>query len=341
MIERLTIEGFQAHKRLELALGPITTVVGPTDAGKSAVLRSLRWLSLNRPAGLAHIMRGRKRAKISAVVDGHSISRSRSPSKNRYSLDGRKFQAFGNDVPKEVQEVLLLDDVNFQDQHDPPFWLSLPAGEVARRLNEVVDLSVIDRALGNLAGAARKAKDEKAVVKKRLAAARAGRDELSWTRRCGKHLAEVELLRSQLVEVAGKRSDLELAARNAREAEASRKDAVEAAREAEAAAELGAVWEKRRRARKALESAISETLDAQLSVKAAKEALPMLAEVVAAGERWREKKQKADELERAINLTSREERDLDVLRAGAAKYDKQFHEAMGEECVLCGQKIPS
>ncbi len=51
MLERLAFRSLQNLADFKLELDPqITTIVGPSDAGKSACLRGLRWLCLNQPA---------------------------------------------------------------------------------------------------------------------------------------------------------------------------------------------------------------------------------------------------------------------------------------------------
>lgn len=41
MIRRIVLRNFQNHRRLRIDLDPrVTTVVGPSDAGKSAVVRA-------------------------------------------------------------------------------------------------------------------------------------------------------------------------------------------------------------------------------------------------------------------------------------------------------------
>ena len=156
MLERLTIENFQAHSKLDLKLDPaVTTIVGPSDAGKSAVIRALIWLATNRPLGDSFIRDGETRARVSLLVDSRWIVRTRGKSENTYSIDGEELKAFGNEVPSEVSQLLNLSPINLQHQHDSPFWFSETAGEVSRQLNQIVDLSIIDRTLANLDKAAR------------------------------------------------------------------------------------------------------------------------------------------------------------------------------------------
>lgn len=151
MIERLTLENFQAHQETVLDFGAgVNVIVGPSDAGKSAIIRALGLLVFNRPAGTQFIRHGTKESRVSLVMDGTTVERVRGKSRNVYVVDGEEFKAPGRDVPPEVSQVLQFQEINFQGQHDAPFLLSETAGEVGRVLNGLVDLTVIDRTLSSL-----------------------------------------------------------------------------------------------------------------------------------------------------------------------------------------------
>lgn len=172
MIRRIRIINFQRHRNLKIRLDPrITTIVGPSDAGKSAVLRALRWVCLNEPRGDKFIRKGAKRASVIIKVDGHKLARSRGDG-NTYTLDGEKYQALGNGVPKEIASLLNVSDLNFQKQIASPYLFSVTPGEVSRQLNGIVDLSVIDTTLANLSQMLRRARSEMDVVTDRLKDAR-------------------------------------------------------------------------------------------------------------------------------------------------------------------------
>lgn len=159
MIERLELRDFQAHKKLVIDFDPrITVVVGDSDVGKSAIIRALAWVMLNKPNGDAFIRHGAKAAIATLEVDGQVIVRCRGSGENTYNLNSDEFKAFGNAVPERVAELLRVADINFQLQHDAPFWFSESAGEVSRRLNHVINLGVIDDVLGDVAGQVRKAR---------------------------------------------------------------------------------------------------------------------------------------------------------------------------------------
>jgi exonuclease SbcC len=175
------LANFQRHARFELPLDPkITTIAGPSDVGKSSLLRALRWLALNNPQGDTFVREGSKGTTVQVRVDGHTITRKRGGSMNTYEVDGVELKAFGTGVPVSVTEILKLSETNFQDQHDAAYWLSLSSGEVSRQLNAVVDLGVIDTAFANVGSKIRAIQQRSAVLVERVREAKARRAGLSW-----------------------------------------------------------------------------------------------------------------------------------------------------------------
>lgn len=151
MFIRLRVKNFQSHEKLEITFDPkITTIVGPTDVGKSAIIRALRWICLNRPRGDFFIKWGEKKVWASLLTDEGKISRDRSPSTNTYTAGKTELKAIGSDVPEQVFNILNVSDLNFQNQLDAAFWIAESAGEVSRQLNQIVDLSIVDRTLSNI-----------------------------------------------------------------------------------------------------------------------------------------------------------------------------------------------
>jgi len=160
---KIRIQNFQAHKDLILDLdAPITTIVGPSDSGKSAIVRALRWFVLNKPSGTSFIKEGTKGCKISIKTNNKILSKVRTNYKNQYILkvnnDEQVFEAFGNDIPDPINQEINMGPLNFQFQHDAPFWFSETAGEVSRQLNQIVNLSIIDSTLKSISSSVRKSK---------------------------------------------------------------------------------------------------------------------------------------------------------------------------------------
>lgn len=146
VLERVEIFDFEKHISQCVEFDPkLTTIIGPTDAGKSAILRAVRWACLNQPAGVAMVRQGSAGAEVTVIVDGHSIRRIRKTTgTNIYELDGAELVAFGLGVPQSIQKLLCLDRLNFVGQKDPDFWFSASPSEVSSSLNAVVDLGIID-----------------------------------------------------------------------------------------------------------------------------------------------------------------------------------------------------
>lgn len=176
----LEIRNFQGIHRLDIPLDGITVLVGPTDAGKSAALRALRWLLFNRPSGTSFIRRGAGKTRVRLHIDGHVIERIRSEKSNRYKLDGELLSSFSNTVPDQVKRILNISEISFQGQHDSPFWLASSPAQVSRELNSIVDLEIIDKALSRGAAGIRVARTNQTVAEERLASAKQERKKLRW-----------------------------------------------------------------------------------------------------------------------------------------------------------------
>lgn len=170
MLKTIELKDFQRHSSLSIELDPkVTTIVGPTDRGKSAIIRMISWVARNQPTGSAMIKHGKKRALGKLVFDDCVVIRKKGEGTNVYLLDGRKYKAFGaGKVPDEVKAAIALDDVNFQMQLDGHFWFSDSPGTVSRQLNQVVDLAIIDSSLAAAQSELRDAAAERKVSETRL-----------------------------------------------------------------------------------------------------------------------------------------------------------------------------
>ena len=90
MIERLEIKNFQAHETLRVVFDEhVTTIVGPSDAGKSAIIRALWWLVFDRPLGTAFIKDGEETCSARLWADGKRLAK-RKGEKGEYRLEGRR-----------------------------------------------------------------------------------------------------------------------------------------------------------------------------------------------------------------------------------------------------------
>lgn len=182
LLHSIQLTNFQAHASLKIAFAPgITTIRGATDAGKSSVLRALGWVAQNNLLGDEFLREGEKQVEVLLTVDHGKklldVLRSKGK-KNLYALGDVEFAAFGVNVPPDIAKVLALSDINFQRQHDAPFWFAESAPEVSRQLNAVIDLSVIDTTLSAIGARVRQAVDRKHFIEERITAAQKSLDEL-------------------------------------------------------------------------------------------------------------------------------------------------------------------
>lgn len=165
MIKSIQLQNYQSHKKTIIEFSPgINCIIGPSDQGKTAILRALYWTVYNRPSGLAYISHWNrdkdgkpiKSTYVKVENDSNIIERRRGKVKrsddyeefNGYVInDSEYLEAIGQDVPDEVNKLFNLDSVNIQKQMDAPFLLSESAGEVARFFNQIIRLDLIDKVL--------------------------------------------------------------------------------------------------------------------------------------------------------------------------------------------------
>lgn len=139
-IKSVFVEDFQSHQKTRIELpgpGQLCVIVGPTDSGKTAIVRALRLLLYNVPLGIEYIRVGRNMATVAVEMsDGTKVARERSKSVNRYRVtkpgqSPQVFEGFGGSVPLEVQEATGVRTVsigdslelalNLSEQLDGPF----------------------------------------------------------------------------------------------------------------------------------------------------------------------------------------------------------------------------
>lgn len=209
-LDFIDVENFQRHEKQRVDFDPqLTTIVGQTDAGKSSLLRAVRWAALNQPDGDDMIRHESAGAVAMLGVDGRVITRRRMANgENKYYLDGVEFSAFGRGVPDRITDLLRVDKINFVGQKEPDFWFSLPPVEVARQLNSIVDLGVIDDAQETIGRKVRQCKEAVETAAIRLVEARKKREDLDWVGEADRALQGVEAAWEALSVVQGRHARL-------------------------------------------------------------------------------------------------------------------------------------
>ncbi len=164
-IQKIQIEGFQSHKKTELEPAPsrqLTVIVGPSDSGKTAIIRALRWLYYDIPRGTDFISVQERSARVTlSLADGNKVVRERSRTTyNRYLVNDQRFEGFKNIVPAEVMENTgvrpvtvgdLVLNLNLAEQLDGPFLgKSVSAPAKAKVLGKLAGTEEIDLAARQL-----------------------------------------------------------------------------------------------------------------------------------------------------------------------------------------------
>ena len=76
ILKSIKLINFQTHQEVKLDLSPtITTIKGPTDSGKSSVLRALRWVCLNDIPGDEFIREGATCARVILRAGDSEVTR--------------------------------------------------------------------------------------------------------------------------------------------------------------------------------------------------------------------------------------------------------------------------
>ena len=134
MIKEVSIQNFQSHKDTHLEFHPgVNIIVGTSDSGKSAIIRTIRWVLQNKPLGDSFRSMWGGETKVTLTLPEGQITRSKDKS-DKYTIEGPpklELEAFRTSVPEEVLNMLNINSVNLQFQHDPPFLISSTSGEVA------------------------------------------------------------------------------------------------------------------------------------------------------------------------------------------------------------------
>ena len=208
-INSIKLKNFQAHRDLQLNFVPgVNAIVGPTNIGKSSVFRAVRWLVEHNPiSGLQTFDTDDTRVGIKS--DTGVVTRFKNNKGYGYRIGGQDFVACGTNQPSEVQQVLGLAEINLQGQHDPPFLLTLTPGQMAKELNRIVDLSVIDKTMTIASSAVAAAKSQATAMEDLAKQHEDALAKLDWVVGADAELRGIEAAESAIQESEAKIKSLE------------------------------------------------------------------------------------------------------------------------------------
>ncbi len=153
MLKSIQLKNFQSHRCTTLKFSPgVNVIVGDPQNGKTAILRALNLLRTNRPSGFryhSHFAKEPSTAIRVETAEG-SIVFSKSESGASYSVEREGmpdagFPKAGTGVPDLASEVLNLQDLNIQDQLAPHFLIADSPADVAREINRITNVDLVDQ----------------------------------------------------------------------------------------------------------------------------------------------------------------------------------------------------
>ncbi|MQL51809.1 AAA family ATPase [Desulfofundulus thermobenzoicus] len=291
-IDKLTVENFQSHRCTEIELAPgVTILVGESDAGKSAVIRALKWLFLNEPRGSGFVRQGASGCRVAVrYSDGTGVERRKEGGRNVYTIkrpDSSEdvYEGFGVSVPEEVANVTGVQRVeaggasfapNVAGQLDPPFLLGEPGSVGAALLGLLSRADVFDAALKDTLADTARLRKEARVLEDEIASLDVELEKYADLPRWEEALGEADRLLEEAGADSGRKvlleelfSDLEGAKASLMEA----KKVLGAAAELDAAAALLAEADASAAVRSALSRLRGETLSLRGELERAGETL--------------------------------------------------------------------
>jgi hypothetical protein len=200
----ITLKNFQGHEAssLDIQRPGINVLVGKSRAGKSAIVRAIEALCGQGPMY-------RRRGSKETRVEWDDCARIRSNTKNEFEVDGTVYKAMRSDTPKELQDRLRLSAINFRPQHQPYFLLADSPGAVAREMNKLTDLGVIDYVVGALKKSVKDTEAEVKVAAGNVTLLQKKVAGFDWAVAAAEDLKKIEDLQAEAVEIGTRVTALE------------------------------------------------------------------------------------------------------------------------------------
>lgn len=152
MIEKITLHNFQAHKSTELELGQVTILRGPSDSGKSSVVRALNAF-FNCNIKPEQAFKGEYPVEIAIYADGDVVTMTRNSKTTTYVLGDKEFSKTNKKCPDEVKEFLGIKEyqidtdekifLQIQSQNDKHFLLSESPSTIAKIIGRLSNLNIV------------------------------------------------------------------------------------------------------------------------------------------------------------------------------------------------------
>lgn len=150
MIEQLKATNLQKHEDITLNfIEGVNVITGPTDSGKTAIFRGLKWVLMNEGDSSKLVKHGTQKCTVSVTIDGNTVERSYSASSNTYKLNENLYKSFRTSVPADIASLVNMDAISIQDRRDLPFMVYYKGSETAEQFSTMLDLNEIQTVTAN------------------------------------------------------------------------------------------------------------------------------------------------------------------------------------------------
>lgn len=182
-ITSVHIENFQSHKDTTVNFENFVGIVGPTNQGKTAIIRSIIWCLYNTPSGADFIRHGEDFARVSVTFsNGKTVIHEKGAKSHYYILkepgkDDVVLEHFGAGPVDLVMQFHGMRIVTFNDsektlnvcqQLEAPFFISESAPSKAAIIGRLAGTDVVDTAIKNSAKDLRAANQTKKILEEQL-----------------------------------------------------------------------------------------------------------------------------------------------------------------------------
>ena len=339
MISKVEIRGFTTQKKCNIEFGPnVTTLTGSSFTGKSTILHAVKFVCMNKPSGDKMISWGANKTSVRLTLDKKKITRRKGKDINSYTLNKQEFNAFGNNVPKPISDLVNMSNINFQGQHEAPFWFCETAGEVSRQLNKIVNLEIIDRTLSNISSRITKANTTIEITQNRLDGAIEDKKELDYIIELDKDLIEIEELEKTKVQIAVESTTLQDITDNVVRRRSRRDNAAQSNLSGLTAIEKGRIWREIRDFIETLDNHVKTGIRADKVLQTVPESIAPLNKLK---QQWGEIRSGVENLESSIENIFEAEQVLSETDKEFNFQLKEFHkfEKTMERCPLCKKRF--
>lgn len=139
---KVTIENYQSIKKADLEVKGLTVITGPSDIGKSAIVRAIRDALFNG-AGAEFVRKNQSQARVSLEDTDFKVVWEKGKTSGRYEVNGENYEKPGRgplpEVVKAARIYAVEDSLNpsVQTQHEYAFILASTESQISQAISSL------------------------------------------------------------------------------------------------------------------------------------------------------------------------------------------------------------